>query len=122
MRRMLGRSCWKVPPGGSSQPRLLSNEALMEACSQPTIAELLQRLRGRWVGHVLRMPEYRLARQLFFGTIVTSAPPQSHPPLSLKACYVADVAPRFPRHILRTFDRPDLFLAAANKSYWNARF
>ena len=73
--RILGRSSWQVPPGSSSQPKLLSNDALMAACGgQPTIAELLERLRGRWVGHVLRMPEHRLARQLFFNSLTTTAP------------------------------------------------
>lgn len=123
LRRILGRTRWRVPPGGESQPKLLSNEALLAACGGPrTVATMLQRMRGRWVGHVLRMPGYRLARQLFFASIDFSAPPQSRPPLSLMTCYQNDIAPRFPRHELRKLPRPDLFLAAADKSSWNARF
>lgn len=123
LRRILGRSSWKVPPGGASQPKLLSNEALMAACgNQPTIAVQLRRVRGRWVGHVLRMPEHRLARKLFFGSLVSCAPPQSHAPLSLMTCYRDDVAACVPPSELRKLDRPCLLLAKAHNAAWNARY
>ena len=95
----------------------------MAACGNlPMIKAQLRRVRGRWVGHVLRMPEDRLARQLFFGSLDTHAPPQSHPPLSLMACYRSDIASRITRAELRKLDRPCLLLAAADKPAWNARF
>ena len=123
LRRLLGRSSWQVQPGGVSRPKLLSNEALMAACgSMPTIEAQLQYLRGCWVGHLLRMSPDRLAWQMMFGKIATPAPPQSHPPVSLLSRYAADIQNRFPRHELRKLSRPDLFIAAAKKKEWNARF
>ena len=123
LRRILGRSSWKVPPGGDSRPKYLSNEALMAAClEQPTVETQLLRLRGRWVGHVLRMSEDRLARQLFFGSLATTAPPQSRPPPSLLAQYTADTAARYPRSELRKLDVPCLLCAAANRADWHAHF
>ena len=123
LRRILGRSSWQVPPGGNSQPQLLSNQALMAACrGQPTLEAQLLRLRGRWVGHLLRMPEDRLARQLLFGTVATAAPPQSHVPPTLFYQYAADVQARFPRSELRKLAVPCLLVAAASRAGWRARF
>lgn len=124
LRQILGSASWAVPPGGSQPPKRISNEELMAACEQPSIEHQLLRLRGCWVGHVLRMPNHRLTKQLFFGTIVSAAPPQSHAPASLLSVYVQDIDSRFPRHELRRLceGRPDLFAAAADKSDWNAHF
>lgn len=111
-------------PGGSSQPKRLSNTQLMAACGgQPTIQEMLLRQRGRWVGHVLRMPEHRLASKFFFGTLDSSAPPQplyKRPTLSSQ--YTADVANRFPRSELRKLETPCLIAAAHDKAFWRAHF
>jgi hypothetical protein len=124
LRRILGRSSWKVPPGGASQPKLLSNEQLLAACEgQPSIESQLLRQRGRWVGHVLRMPGHRLAKKFFFGDLISSAPPQasySYPTLS--RVYCADVASRYPRHELRKLDTPCLLLAAQDKTDWKNHF
>ena len=68
------------------------------------------------------MPEDCLARQLFNGSLDTRAPPQSHPRLSLMACYRSDIAARISRAELRKLDRPCLLLAAADKPAWNSRF
>lgn len=123
LRRILGRSAWKVPPGSSnSGPRLISNQQLLSVCEQPTIAERLACLQGRWVGHLLRMPEHRLARQLFFGSLQTTAPPQTPAPrCTLIARYCALAHKAYPSHVLRKYDR-DFLRAAAIKAEWIKHF
>ena len=44
----------------------VSNEALLQRCSQPTVAAQLLKRRGHWTGHVLRMGDDRLAKQLLY--------------------------------------------------------
>jgi len=121
LRRMVGSLSWKVPPGGSEPPRTISNASLHRLCQQPTIKEQLHRTRGCWVGHILRMPDHRLAKQLFFGTLTTSAPPQSRAPPSLLPLYHRDVSTRYPSAVLRKYDS-NLLTAAASKSDWNNHF
>ena len=96
----------------------------MATCAQPSIELQLLRQRGCWVGHILRMPNDRMAKQLFFGDIVSSAPAQSRPPPSLLSMYAADVSAKVPRSELRRLceGRPNLFEAAASKSQWNNYF
>ena len=48
--------------------------------------------------------------------------PNTHPPLSLMACYRSEIAARITRAELRKLDRPCLLLAAADKPAWNSRF
>lgn len=124
LRRVLGRSSWKVPPGGSSQPKRLSNEQLLAACDkQPSIEAQLQRQRGRWVGHVLRMSGHRLAKQFFFGELENPAPPQpAYTFPTLFRTYCTDVATRYPHHELRKLDTPCLLLAAQDKTNWRNHF
>ena len=66
LRRILGKAASQQPAPGGTATRTISNERLYEICSQPTIEQQLRSTCGRWVGHVLRMPDYRLAKQLFF--------------------------------------------------------
>lgn len=124
LRNILGPASWAVAPGGAAAPKRISNVDLMTACQQPSIAQQLQRQRGCWVGHILRMPDHRLAKQMFFGTIVSTAPPQSNVPIPLLSLYAADVRECFPSHVLRSMSTGtrNLFEAAANKSAWNERF
>lgn len=60
LQQILGKAAWETPPG-SADPRRISNQDLYETCIQHTIEQQLQQLRGCWVGHVLRMSDYRLA-------------------------------------------------------------
>ena len=124
LRSILGPESWVVAPGGDVAPKRISNEELMTACQQPSIALQLQRQRGCWVGHILRMPDHRLAKQMFFGTIVSSAPPQRNAPAPLLSLYAADVRECLPSHVLRSMSTGprNLFEAAANKSAWNECF
>jgi hypothetical protein len=58
-----------VPRPGNptaQQPRLLSNAELYALCAVQPIEQQLRRVRGRWLGHVLRMGDERLAKQLLF--------------------------------------------------------
>ena len=45
----------------------LSNEDLLQRCQQPT-TQLHQR-RGHWIGHVLRMNDGRIAKQLLYSSL-----------------------------------------------------
>ena len=76
------------------------------------------------MGHVLRMPQTRLARQLFFGAMLSPAPPQTPLPYpqTLAARYTDIVHTAFPSHVMRTYPNRDLQIAAANKTEWNERF
>jgi hypothetical protein len=121
LRRILGRSKWQVAPGSSRQPRLLSNARLYELCNQLTIAEQLQRQRGRWVGHLLRMGHDRLALQLLFGKLESTAPPTRTKP-ALLSLYCSDIAQRTPSHALRKLEAPNLLIAAQNKTEWSNFF
>ena len=126
LRSLLGKKlAWSVPPGGSQTPKRISNNELYELCQQPTIEQQLHRIRGQWVGHVLRMPDYRLAKQLFFGKILIPAPQQSRPPgkaaATLPSAYAADVSKHFTSSELRKLNS-DLISAAQNKSDWNSHF
>ena len=122
LRQILGRSRWR-PHAGSTYSQI-SNEQLLAACEQPTIEQRLQRLQGRWVGHVLRMPNYRLARQLFFGAMLSAAPPQNPLPYphTLMSQYAKTAHAAYPRHELRKLETPDFMVAAANKPDWNSHF
>lgn len=122
LRHMLGRSRWR-PRAGNSHSQL-SNAELLAACEQPTVEERLKRMQGRWVGHVLRMPNYRLARQMFFGAKLSPAPPQNPLPYphTLMRQYAKIAHAAFPRHELRKLDSPDFLVAAANKTDWNNHF
>ena len=122
--RQIVKGSSAAPPVGSEPPRHISNTVLMATCAQPSIEMQLLRQRGCWVGHILRMPDCRMAKQLFFGDIVSSAPAQSRMPPSLLSMYAADVSAMIPRSELRRLceGRPDLFEAAASKSQWNNYF
>jgi hypothetical protein len=123
LRQVLGTRAYKAARDDSGLRMKISNEELMaKCCKQRTIAEQLERQRGRWVGHVLRMPDHRLAKQLFFGTLISSTPAQSRAPRPLLDLYKADVDARYPRTELRKLERCDLLLAAANKNDWNHHF
>ena len=119
LRQVLGRSRWR-PRAGSSFSQI-SNEQLLAACEQPTIEQRLQRLQGRWVGHVLRMPNYRLARQLFFGAMLSAAPPQNPLPYphTLIGQYAKTAHAAYP---LRKLETPDFMVAAADKPDLNWHF
>lgn len=122
LRHILGKASWMVLPGGSEPPRRISNEALYAACQQSTIEQQLRRIRGQWVGHILRMPNHRLAKQLFFGRITTRAPSQTRRPHpTLLSCYSKDVSTAFSTAELRKFDS-DLLTAAASKTEYNNHF
>jgi hypothetical protein len=70
--------------GGAARRPHISNEQLEAKCPRPSIQAQLQQQRGRWIGHLLRMPDDRLVKQLLFAVLNTTAPrakPTLHLPL-----------------------------------------
>lgn len=124
LRCILGRKSWVIPPGPNVQPKRLNNKQLLSTCcEQPSIAARLLRQRGRWVGHILRMPGHRLAKQFFFGNLESHAPRQpSYGRRTLAETYNADISAQYPRHELRKLTPPCLCIAASNKNNWEGRF
>ena len=47
----------------------LSNEDVLQRCQQPTVAAQLHQRRGHWIGHVLRMDDGRIAKQLLYSSL-----------------------------------------------------
>ena len=83
-----------MPPGGPGEPKYVSNEQLLQRCGDlPGMAEQLRRQRGLWVGHLLRMDDGRLAKQLLFGKLDTTAPSCSPMLPTLLDTYALDLAP-----------------------------
>ena len=68
LRQILARSRWR-PCAGSSHSQTSNEDPGVRAALY-----IEQSLQGRWVGHVPRMPNYRLARQLF--SVQCSPPPR----------------------------------------------
>lgn len=47
----------------------LSNAEILERCKQPTVEEQVLRRRGHWIGHMLRMGDDRVVKQLLFSSL-----------------------------------------------------
>jgi hypothetical protein len=65
----------------------VAGEEQVGACS---IGTTIRRLRLRWLGHVMRMPEERVARQVLFGQL-TGTRPVGSPPVTLRGLLRKDV-------------------------------
>lgn len=123
LRNILGPARWSVPPGAPGGPQLVSNERLLELCGTTTIGAQLHTIRHNWLGHLLRMGDERLAKQLLFATLVGDAPdrPDSYQPNpSLISQYATDLS-RIPRSFLRKY-KNNLFAAAEDKPAWKGLF
>eukprot|EP00887_Chlorella_sp_A99_P003058 scaffold9.g3058.t1 len=127
LRVLLGRRTWTVPPGGPEPPKSISNVELHELTGTPSIATQLQRLRGRWLGHLLRMDDSRLAKQLLFGRLDTTALQATarRAAPTLLDTYTSDLSlmpsSKVPRDS-NYHSRRNLLLLAADKGAWNAFF
>ena len=65
-RRNCGR--WRKTGG---QGRRVPNTVVLEKCGTTGIEALLLQAQFRWVGHVVRVEDYRIPKQVFFGKLVT---------------------------------------------------
>ena len=117
-----------VPRPGNptaQQPRLLSNAELYALCAVQPIEQQLRRVRGRWLGHVLRMGDERLAKQLLFGQLSGAVPAPAARGArrsSLLDSYITDTSPpQIPSAALRPFAL-GLLGAAAERPAWFSFF
>eukprot|EP00887_Chlorella_sp_A99_P008075 scaffold12.g8075.t1 len=133
LRVLLGRRAWMVPPGGPEPPKSISNDVLHELTGIPSIAAQLQRLRGHWLGHLLRMDNSRLAKQLLFGRLrgrlrVDTTAPQAtarRAAPTLLDTYTSDLSLIPSSKVPRDSNynpRRNLLLLATDKGAWYAFF
>ena len=94
----------------------VSNEALLQRCSQPTVATQLRKRRGHWIGHVLRMGDDRLAKQLLY-SFLPGRRRRGRQPQSIVNQFAADVQGALDIQQLR-----DVSEQAADKNAWNGLF
>ena len=100
----------------------LPNEQVYERCSTlPLAVQLLQR-RGRWLGHLLRMGDDRLAKQLLYGTMAGRRR-RGRPFGGLLRQYTEDVRGTGGHSgALSTQQQRNPAAAAAERSNWNTLF
>ena len=94
----------------------VSNEALLQRCSQPTVATQLRKRRGHWIGHVLRMGDDRLAKQLLY-SFLPGRRRRGRQPQSIVNQFAADV-----QGVLDIQQLRDVSEQAADKNAWNGLF
>ena len=94
----------------------MPNETLLERCQQPTIASQLHQRRGHWIGHVLRMGDERLAKQLLYSELPGKRR-QGRPGRSLAAQFQIDV-----KSSLSSQQLKNVAEEAADKASWNELF
>ena len=94
----------------------LSNEKLLAECEQPTIAAQLQQRRGHWIGHLLRMGDGRIAKQLLYSSLAGQRR-QGGQFKSLFGRYSQDVL-----GVLDSQQRRNAADTAANRNVWNTLF
>ena len=63
--------------------RITNNEVLRRAAT-PSIYTLLRQRRLRWLGHVRRMQDGRITKDLLYGEIATGKRSRDHPQLRFK--------------------------------------
>ena len=68
----------------------ISIEELLRRTQLCSIGTTIRRLRLRWLGHVMRMPGERVARQVLFGQLRGTRPAGS-PPVTLRGLMRKDV-------------------------------
>ena len=74
LRRLLGVT-WKDH---------VSNEDVIEKAGSCSMVDLLQQRRLRWLGHVCRMEDGRILKDLLFGQLATGSRPRGRPHLRFK--------------------------------------
>ena len=89
----------------------VSNTDVVERANTPSVLALLSQRRLRWIGHVRRMEDGRLPKDVFYGELASGSRPVGRPMLRYK-----DVC----RRDMKSAEiNPDLWeAAAANRSYW----
>ena len=94
----------------------MRNEDLLRKCQQPSIAAQLRQRRGHWIGHVLRMGDDRLAKQLLYSSL-DGMRRQGGQFQTLAALCATDM-----ESVLTSKQRKDIAHLASVKSAWNELF
>ena len=91
----------------------VSNTDVLERTNTPSVLALLSQRRLRWLGHVRRMEDGRLPKDVFYGELASGSRPVGRPMLRYK-----DVC----RRDMKSAEiNPDLWeAAAADRSNWLA--
>ena len=89
---------------------------LLQRCKQPTIQEQVRSRRGHWVGHMLRMGDNRLVKQVLFSSLLGRRR-QGGQFQTILESYKADV-----RSVLSGSQCRNVAGAAKDKDIWNTLF
>ena len=81
LRRLLGVT-WKDH---------ITNEDVLERAGSPSMKDLLQQRRLRWLGHVCRMKDGRIPKDLLFSQLATGTRPRGRPQLRYKDLCKRDI-------------------------------
>ena len=90
LRRILGISIMdKVP-----------NSTILQQCGIPDISSLMSRIRTRWIGHVARMEDNRLPKQILFGRLPVGHRGRGRPPAHsrVRSSYAFDLGSMCTKH------------------------
>ena len=103
LRRLLGIT-W--------QDHVTNNDVLAQA-GLPSMYALLSQRRLRWLGHVCRMDDGRIPKDVLYGELATGTRPTGRPALRLKDVYKRDLR-------AGGFHPPDLETAVSDRSVWRS--
>lgn len=62
----------------------ISNEQVLQQTKMPSIDSLLTKAQLRWTGHIVRMEDTRLPKQIFYSELSEGQPPRGRPRLRCK--------------------------------------
>ena len=89
----------------------VTNPDVMERANVPSIFAILTKRRLPWLGHVIRMDDGRIPKDLLCGELVTGTRPTGRPALLFKDICKRDMKDG-------GYNPPDLESAAADRSSW----
>ena len=69
----------------------VTNEKVLETAKIPSVYGLLKQRRLRWLGHVRRMDDSRIPKDLIYGEIANAKRPRGRPALRFKDCCKRDM-------------------------------
>ena len=76
----------------------VSNEEVLQSASLSTVSALIKQRRLRWLGHVRRMDDGRIPKDLLYGEIAEAKRPVGHPKLRFKDVCTGHASGQLGRH------------------------